>query len=312
MSIADVIVKVPLPDAGIELLRKDFTVHYAPSEDEFEQAIKDHPQTRALVTNGSIGVKGQQLRRLTNLEMILTQGVGFENVDTAVVQELGLRMTTGKGVNAFAVADHAMALLLAAARHITWADRRVREGRWLESRGPRASAYRKRIGIMGLGEIGNMIANRAKGFEMEVSYLNRSVRDDVDYPFYSNALDLATNSDFLMIATPGGSETRGVIGKEVLDALGPQGYLINIGRGTIVDTDALIAALHDGRIAGAAIDVVAGEPVVSEALLAAPNLTITPHMAGRCPESVDHAMRRISDNLKTHFSGEGDFVSKIF
>ena len=169
----------------------------------------------------------------------------------------------------------------------------------------------KRLGIMGLGEIGMMIASRARGFEMEVSYCNRNKRDDVDFAYHATALDLAKNNDFLLIAMPGGEGTKGLIDRQVLDALGPKGYLINIGRGTIVDTDALIAALHDGRIAGAAIDVVAGEPEVSEELLAAPNLTITPHMASRSPESVSEAMNRISNNLKAHFAGE-PLVSRIF
>jgi lactate dehydrogenase-like 2-hydroxyacid dehydrogenase len=310
MNIADIIVRVQFPSFGIDLMKKDFTVHYAPTPEEFEKVIDANPQTRALVTNGTIGVKGEQLRRLPNLEIVHTQGVGFENVDIETVKAMGLKLVTGKGVNAFSVADHAMALLLAAARHITWADRRVREGKWTESRQPRAAAWKKRLGIMGLGEIGSMIANRARGFEMEIGYHNRNPRVDVGHTYFPSVLELARNSDFLVIATPGGPETRGLVGAEVLDALGPDGYLVNIGRGTIVDTDALIAALHDGRIAGAALDVVAGEPEVSPELLAAPNLTITPHMAGRCPESVNEAMLRISNNLKAHFAGE-PLISRI-
>jgi lactate dehydrogenase-like 2-hydroxyacid dehydrogenase len=243
--------------------------------------------------------------------MVVTQGVGFENVDIETVKDLGLVLTTGKGTNAFSVADHAMALLLASARHIVWADRRVREGKWLDSRGPRAIAWRKKLGIMGLGEIGMMIANRAKGFEMEVSYHNRNRRDDTALTYCESPLELARNNDFLLIAMPGGVGTKGLIDAEVLDALGPKGYLINIGRGTIVDTDALIAALHEGRIAGAALDVVAGEPEVSDALLGAPNLTLTPHMASRSPESVNEAMNRIANNLKAHFAGD-PLVSRIF
>jgi lactate dehydrogenase-like 2-hydroxyacid dehydrogenase len=306
----EVIVRVQFPSVGIKLLEENFIVHYAPSPEAFEAAIDAHPETRALVTNGSIGVTGEQLRRLSKLEMVVTQGVGFENVDMATVKDMGLVLTTGKGTNGFSVADHAMALLLAAARNLLWADKRVREGLWVDSRGPRALAYQKRLGILGLGEIGLQIAQRAEGFEMDVRYHNRNRRDDVSYPYRDGALELAEDSDFLLIAMPGGPGTKGLVGAEVLEALGPKGFLINIGRGTIVDTDALIAALHEGKIAGAALDVVAGEPHVSPELLAAPNLILTPHMASRSPESVAEAMNRISNNLVAHFAG-GELVSRV-
>ena len=306
----EIIVRVQFPSSGLALFERDFTVHYAPTPEEFDKAIDAFPATRALVTNGSIGVTGDQLRRLKKLEMVLTQGVGYENVDFAAVKELGLVMTTGKGTNAFSVADHAMALLLAIARNIVWADRRVREGAWLQSRGPRALAWKKRLGIMGLGEIGLQIAERAEGFGMSVAYHNRNKRDDVGYAHKATPLELAQDSDFIIIVMPGGPGTKGLVGREFLDALGPQGYLINIGRGTIVDTGEMISALHEKRIAGAAIDVVAGEPAVSPELLGAPNLIITPHMAGRSPESVSVAMQRISDNLNAHFSG-GELVSRV-
>ena len=308
----EIIVRVQFPSAAIELFEKDFVVHYSPSPEEFEQAIDAYPETRALVTNGSIGVTCDQLRRLKKLEMVVTQGVGYENVDFPTVKDLGLVLTTGKGTNAFSVADHAMALLLAIARNIVWADRQVRDGQWLKSRGPRALAWKKRLGIMGLGEIGLQIAERAAGFGMTVSYHNRNKRSDVDFAYKATPIELAQDSDFVIIVMPGGSDTKGLVGRQFLDALGPKGYLINIGRGTIVDTDELISALHDKRIAGAALDVVAGEPAVSQELLDAPNLIITPHMAGRSPESVSEAMNRIANNLKTHFAGrDSDLISRI-
>jgi lactate dehydrogenase-like 2-hydroxyacid dehydrogenase len=308
----EIIVRVPFPSAAIDKFSEDFTVHYAPSPEEFDKAIDEFPETRALVTNGSIGVTGDQLRRMKKVEMVVTQGVGYENVDLPTVKELGLVLTTGKGTNGFSVADHAMALLLAIARNLVWADRQVREGLWLKSRGPRAIAWRKRLGILGLGEIGLQIAERAAGFGMTINYHNRNKRTDVDFNYKSSPLELARDSDFVIVVMPGGADTRGLIGREFLDALGPNGYLINIGRGTIVDTDELIKALHEKRIAGAAIDVVAGEPAVSQELLDAPNLIITPHMAGRSPESVSEAMNRIANNLKTHFDGrDGDLVSRI-
>jgi len=306
----EVIVRVQFPSFGLKLLEEDFTVHYAPSPEEFERAIEEFPATRALVTNGSIGVTGDQLRRLRSLEILHTQGVGYENVDFATVKDLGLILCTGKGTNAFSVADHAMALLLAIARNITWADRQVRNGLWLKSRGPRAIAFQKRLGVLGLGEIGLQIAERAAGFSMEVSYHNRNKRSDVPYEYKATPLDLARDNDFVVIAMPGGPGTKGIVGREFLDALGPKGFLINIGRGTIVDTDELIKALHEQRIAGAALDVVAGEPNVTQELLDAPNLILTSHIASRSPESVTASMQRISDNLKAYFAG-GELVSRV-
>ena len=306
----EIIVRVQFPSAALELFAQDFEVHYAPSPEEFEKAIDDFPETRVLVTNGSIGVTGDQLNRLKKLEMVLTQGVGYENVDMATVKERGLVLTTGKGTNAFSVADHGFALLLAIARNIPWADRQVRNGDWLKARGAQALAWKKRLGILGLGEIGLQIADRARGFDMEVSYHNRNRRDDVPYAYKATPIDLARDNDFVLIVMPGGPETKGLVGREFLDALGPKGFLINIGRGTIVDTGELIKALHEKRIAGAAIDVVAGEPTVTPELLAAPNLIITPHMAGRSPESVSEAMNRVHGNMMAHFHG-GEFVSRI-
>ncbi|MBP1883787.1 2-hydroxyacid dehydrogenase [Sinorhizobium mexicanum] len=306
----EIIVRIQFPSAALEMFAQHFTVHYSPSLEEFEKAIEEFPETRALVTNGSIGVTGDQLRRLKKLEMVLTQGVGYENVDMAAVKELGLVLTTGKGTNAFSVADHGMALLLAIARNIPSIDRRVRQGDWLKSRGPQPLAWKKRLGILGLGEIGLQIAQRAAGFDMQISYHNRSKRSDVSYAYKETPLELARDSDFVIVVMPGGPETRGLVGREFLDALGPKGHLINIGRGSIVDTDELIKALHEKRIAGAALDVVAGEPVVTQELIGAPNLIITPHMAGRSPESVSEAMNRVVNNLRAHFAGE-PLVSQI-
>lgn len=306
----EIIVRMQFPSAGLRVLERDFTVHYAPSPEAFEEAIDSFPETRGLVTNGTLGVAGGQLRRLPRLEIVLTQGVGYENVDVATLSELGIALTTGKGTNAFSVADHTMALLLGIARNLVWADRRVREGQWLASRTPRDLAWRKRLGIFGLGEIGMLIARRAEGFEMSVSYHNRNPRHDVPYPYKASAVELARDSDFLVIAVPGGPETRGLVGEEVLDALGPSGYLVNVGRGTIVDTESLVSALRDKRIAGAALDVVAGEPVVPESLLTAPNLILTPHIGGRSPESVSEAVNRIAGNLSARFSG-APLVSRI-
>lgn len=300
----EIIVRIQYPEAGLDLLRAHFTVHYAPSPEKFEAAIDARGGVvRGLVTNGSLGVSGSQIQRMPKLGVIHTQGVGHENVDLEAARARGISVATNKGTNAFSVADHAMALLLSAARGIPWMDREVRAGRWVAARMSRPLAYRKRLGILGLGEIGMMVAQRAAGFEMEIGYHNRSARDDVDYRYHASPLALAEASDFVVVSMPGGAGTRKVINAAFLEALGPGGFLINIGRGSSVDNTDLAAALTEGRIAGAAIDVVDGEPAVPDVLLAAPNLIITPHIASRSPESVNCANERVAENLRAYFDG---------
>jgi lactate dehydrogenase-like 2-hydroxyacid dehydrogenase len=199
-----------------------------------------------------------------------------------------------------------MALLLAIARNLRAMDATVRAGEWGRGRVPRPMVTGKRIGLLGLGIIGTMIAERAeKGFGMQVAYCTRTRRQNVAYDYCETALALAARSDFLVVATPGGPGTRHLVDGAVLDALGPDGYLVNIGRGTVVDTNALIAALTTGRLGGAALDVVEGEPHAPPMLATLPNVIMTPHMAGLSPESLFAAYKLVIDNMLGHFSGSG-------
>lgn len=196
-----------------------------------------------------------------------------------------------------------MALLLGAARHLPQADAWVRQGHWNGFMGPQVSG--KRLGIVGLGTIGLEIARRgANGFGMTVGYYNRRPRPESGYTYHDSPLALAEASDFLVVATPGGTDTRHLVNAAVLDALGPQGYLVNIARGSVVDTEALIAALAERRIAGAGLDVVEGEPVVPPALLKLDNVVLTPHSAGRSPEAVSATVALFLENATAHFAGK--------
>ena len=301
----EILVRIELPEEGLELLRRDFTVHYAPTTAELEAALAElGGRVRGVVTNGTIGLTGAQMRAMPRLEIITTRGVGYERVDTVTAVDMGVIITSGKGTNAASVADHAIGLMLAVARGIVTGDRRARERAWAQSRAPRPTIAGKRLGILGLGEIGREVARRgADGFGMQVSYHNRRQRDDVDYTYRATPLALAAEADFVVVCMPGGAETRGMVGRDFLEALGPQGFLVNVGRGSVVDTAALVDALNEGRIAGAGLDVVDGEPDIPEALLRAPNTVLTPHIASRSPESVTAAMHRIADNMKAHFTG---------
>ena len=300
----EVLVRVPFPKESIALLEQDFAVHYAPTPDELATALGAvGPQVRAVVTNGSIGLKGEHIRAMPKLELILTVGIGFEWVDLQAAGEAGIVVANNVGTNSFSVAEQAMALLLAIMRDVCAADDAVRSGGWANARQPRPLIYQKRVGILGLGEVGASIARRAAAFDASIGYHNRRPRDDVSYDYYASLPELAAASDILVVSCPGGPATRGLVNRDILDALGPSGYLINVGRGSVVDTDALVQALHERRIAGAGLDVWLGEPETPEALIKAPNLVLSPHIGGRSPESVAAARNQISQNLKAHFAG---------
>ena len=267
-------------------------------------AIARLPDTRAVLTNGATGFTAAEMAALPKLEIICAIGVGYENIDVAAARARGILVTYGPGTNAPSVADHAMALMLAVLRDVPRADAAVKRGEWMGMRWPRPMVSGKRLGILGLGEIGLMIAQRAVGgFAMEMAYHNRRPRPGCAYRWMASVPDLAAWADVLLIAAPGGDGTRHLVDASALEALGPAGYLVNIGRGSVVDQAALVAALQAGRIAGAALDVVDGEPEVPASMRALPNLIITPHIAGRSPEAVLATARLLVANLQAHFEG---------
>ncbi|WP_343718821.1 2-hydroxyacid dehydrogenase [Achromobacter dolens] len=283
---------------------RGFRCILATTSEQRAQAIRDHAdEIRVVLTRGATGFYAEEMAALPRLELICSLGVGFENIDLAAARARGVRVTHGPGANATSVADHAMALLLGAARHLPQADAWVRQGHWNGFMGPQVSG--KRLGIVGLGTIGQEIAKRgAHGFGMTVGYYNRRPRPESGYTYYDSALALAEASDFLVVATPGGADTRHLVNADVLEALGPQGYLVNIARGSVVDTEALIAALAGRRIAGAGLDVVEDEPVVPPALLKLDNVVLTPHSAGRSPEAVSATVALFLENATAHFAGK--------
>jgi lactate dehydrogenase-like 2-hydroxyacid dehydrogenase len=263
---------------------------------------------RAVLTNGRGGLSGAEMEMLPKLEIICAVSAGYEAVDLGEAQKRGIAVTHSPGTNAPAVADQAMMLLLAATRHLRAADRHVHAGGWQEQwRVDTPIIFGKRLGIIGLGNIGGAIAHRAAGgFDMAVGYHNRKAVAGSPYRYFDSLIEMATWADFLIAATPGGAGTRHLINADVLAALGPKGYVVNVGRGTVVDTAALIDALRSKRIAGAGLDVLEGEPAVPPILpelLQFGNVVITPHCGGRAPESQTAATTLLLANLSAHFSG---------
>ena len=273
-------------------------------------AVREAGDTvRAVLTNGRGGLSGDEMALLPKLEIVCAVGAGYEAVDLDTARSRGIAVANCPDTNASAVADSAMMLLMATTRHLLQADRFVRAGGWQDQwRVDTSTISGKRLGILGMGTIGSRIAHRAaRGFDMEVGYHNRSAVAGSAYRYFDSLIELATWSNFLICAAPGGAATRHLVNADVLTALGPKGYLVNVGRGTVVDTTALIDALRSNRIAGAGLDVLEGEPSVPPILpelLQFDNVAVTPHCAGRAPEARTAATALILANLNAYFAGK--------
>ena len=293
--------------AGFDIVREDYEVHYAPDAIEADKLIdKVGANIRAVAVSNSIGLRGEQICSMPSLELIQVRGVGYDKIDLETAREKGVIVANSFGSNFFSVAEHAMALLLVLVRDLRTDDRDVHNGLYKESRlrAPRQLIYEKRMGILGLGNIGSAIAKRAIGFDVTIKYHNRHKRNDVPYAYVGSVIELAAESDILMVSAPGGPANRGLVNGEVLEALGPSGYVVNVGRGSVVDTKALLAALREKRIAGAALDVVEGEPDLPEEVLQAPNLILTPHIGSNSRQTIMAGVHSSVKNLKAHFSGQ--------
>jgi lactate dehydrogenase-like 2-hydroxyacid dehydrogenase len=264
---------------------------------------------RAVLTNGRGGLSGDEMALLPKLEIVCAVGAGYEAVDLDTARSRGIAVANSPDTNASAVADSAMMLMMAATRHLRQADRHVHAGAWQDQwRVDTPTISGKRLGILGMGTIGSKIAHRAaRGFEMAIGYHNRKAVAGSSYRHFDSLVELAAWADFLICAAPGGAATRHLVNADVLTALGPKGYVVNIGRGTVVDTAALIDALRAKRIAGAGLDVVEGEPPVPPILpelLQFENVVVTPHVAGRAPEARTAATAMILANLNAYFAGK--------
>src|SRR4051812_4081 len=301
-----VLAVMKLPPFYLEPLRAAFTVHERLHETDPEAFARIAPTIRAVTGGGESQVPRALMDRLPALEMISIMGVGYDKVDVRAAIERGVPVTHTPDVLNDEVADLALALMLSVARKVPQADRYVREGQWAEQGNmPLATKMSgKRLGIVGLGRIGKAIAQRAQGFGMSIAYTGRHQQQGVSFPYFPSAKALAANVDFLVVITPGGEATRRMIDAQVLQALGPKGYLINVARGTVVDEDALVQALQNRTIAGAGLDVFENEPHVPAALRALDNVVLTPHMASATHETRQAMADLALANLQAHFAGK--------
>ncbi|KWR91452.1 2-hydroxyacid dehydrogenase [Cupriavidus sp. IDO] len=293
-----------LPEAIEARLAEHYDVHPFWTESDPAGFLSRHgSEFTALTTRAAIGADAVLLAALPALRVISSFGVGLDKLDLETARSRGIAVGYTPDVLNDCVADTAFALLMDVSRKISAADRFVRRGEWPRGQFPLATRVSgKRLGIIGMGRIGRVIAHRSAGFDMEVRYHSRNRSDDAPYAYEPSLEALARWADYLVIATAGGPSTRHLVSAAVLDALGPQGFLINIARGTVVDEAALVDALVHQRIAGAGLDVFEDEPNVPEALFGLDNVVLLPHIASATHETRQAMAELVFENLQQFFA----------
>lgn len=286
-------------------LNAAYDVVLLPAEGQDEFLAREGASFDGLVTSAATGAKASLLDALPNVRVISSFGVGLDQIDLGAAAKRGIPVGYTPDVLNDCVADIAFALLLDVARGASASDRFVRAGRWVNERYPLATKVSgKKLGIVGLGRIGRAIAKRAGGFDMEIRYTNRRPAEGVPFTYEPDLKALARWCDFLVVAAAGGAQSRGLVSAEVLEALGPQGFLVNIARGTVVDEAALVKALQSKQIAGAGLDVFEREPHVPEALFALDNVVLLPHVASGTHETRQAMGDLVFENLQRFFAGQ--------
>jgi len=277
-----------------------------------EYALHDHAHildpaaftkvTALLGVGSSSKVDRNLLAMFPNVKMISIFGVGYDGIDVAAVQERGIRVTHTPDVLTDDVADLAMGLILSMGRRIPQSDKFVRNGDWVSE--PFTMTHKvtgKRLGVVGLGRIGQAVAKRAAGFDMTIAYTGRRAKTNAPFRYFASAAELAANSDYLVVAVPGGNETKNLINAQVLKALGPKGMVVNIARGSVIDQTALIQAVKEKSIAGAGLDVFWDEPKIDPQFFKLHNVVLTPHNGSNTHETRRAMADLALANLKAFF-----------
>lgn len=302
----DLLLICPLFPATMTALDDAYTVHryyQATDKDAFIAGLAD--RITAAATAGHEGMTVALMGKLPKLKIISCFGVGVDGIDVAAARKLGIAVTNTPDVLTECVADNAMALVLATMRKTVFNDKFVRAGNWLKGGAPLADKVSgNRMGIIGLGRIGKAIAKRAEAFGMKIAYHTRNKQTSVDYDYYDKPAQLARDVKILVIACPGGKETERIVSREVIEALGKDGYLINVSRGSTVDEPALVEALVGGKIAGAGLDVFVAEPKVPEALFKLDNVVLQPHVSSGTHWTRAAMGQLVVDNLAAYFAGK--------
>jgi lactate dehydrogenase-like 2-hydroxyacid dehydrogenase len=307
MTRPDVLMMGPMIPSVVEKLEADYTVHRLWEAGDKDAFLREHgPKIRAITMSVShTKVDGPLFDRMPNLEIVACFGVGYDQVDASEAARRGIMVTNTPDVLNDEVADTTIGLLIATLRQLPQAERYLRAGKWLERPFPLSPTLRgRKIGIVGLGRIGRAIGKRLEGFGVDIGYHSRSEKKDTHYRYYPTLLGVAEASDVLILITPGGAETRHMVNADVLKALGPEGVLINVARGSVVDERALIAALQDGTILSAGLDVYEHEPKVPQELIDMEHVVLLPHVASASLHTRNGMGKMVTDNLAAWFAGK--------
>ncbi|KHL25248.1 dehydrogenase [Croceibacterium mercuriale] len=304
MKSCQILMPALLSPGVIAALEDRFTLHRLWEQVDPDRFLQDHGAAiRGMAASSRAGqIGGELYDRLPALEIVANFGVGYDTVDVDAAAARGIIVTNTPGVLDEEVADLTLGLLLATVRRIPQADRHVREGRWPAGSFPLSPTLRGRtIGILGLGSIGKAIARRLDGFGVKIAYHGRSRQALVGYDYHPTPEALAEACDVLVAIVPGGTETRHLVDAAVLAALGPQGILINVARGSVVDQAALVAALQSGTILAAGLDVFEDEPHVPQTLLDLPGVVVLPHVGSASTHTRAAMGQLVVDNLVAWF-----------
>lgn len=301
----DVLMTGAYPDWDMRPLEEGYRLHRLWEAADRDSFIAERAETiRAIATRGELGASGQLISALPRLEIIACYGVGTDAIDLEAARARSVRVTNTPDVLTGDVADIAVGLALAVSRRIPAADAYVRSGAWAQANMPLVSRFHgKKIGIVGFGRIGGTIARRLSGFEVEMGYFDVAQRAGATETFFPRLADLARWAHILIVAMAGGPATHRMVDAGILAALGPEGIVINISRGSTVDEPALLDALEAGTIAGAGLDVFWNEPRIDPRFLALGNVVLQPHHASGTVETRRAMGQLVRDNLAAHFAG---------
>ena len=291
----------PTVEAGVTAR---FTLHRLPAARDREALLAEvGPRVRGVTRGGHAHIDRALIDRLPRLEIIASFGVGYDGIDVMAAAERGIVVTNTPDVLTEEVADTALGLLLMTVRELSAAERYLRDGRWpAEGPYPLSASLRDRtVGIVGLGRIGLAIARRLDAMQVKVVYHSRRPRAGVPYRYYGNLREMAADASVLMIIVPGTASTRHLVDAGILEALGRDGILINVGRGSVVDEAALVSALKSGTIRSAGLDVFANEPHVPAELIALPNAVLLPHVGSASVHTRTAMGQLVVDNLESWF-----------
>jgi lactate dehydrogenase-like 2-hydroxyacid dehydrogenase len=292
-----------LPGPALDRLEREFSLHRLSQAADRQVLLAElAPHCEAIAAGGA--VPASLMQALPKLKVVANFGVGYDSVDVAHATQRGIKVTNTPGVLNDDVADLAVALLLAVRRRLVAADRYVRQGGWLKANYPLCEKLSgSKVGILGLGRIGKTLARRLAAFDCELHYHGRQEQAGQAFRYHADLVAMAREVDNLVAILPGGAATKGIVSRAVLEALGPKGVFVNVGRGSAVDEAAMVELLVSGKLGGAGLDVFVDEPRVPEQLFALDNVVLQPHQGSATAATRAAMGYLVVDNLDAHFAG---------